>query len=235
MEVQVGTLTPAREGATVVFLSSSGKKYLPYNRVVSLPNGGFCTSVGYYDASEGVPGDRLSEAPGNHGGTDFNNFYDIPPCPEQPLTPGQAAAVDTPALTAARYWEHVPLPPPSPKIAPGRAITGKLAFLETGGEVAATYDNDTLFGPLHISATGTYLVDWGDRMTTGPYGYKGKAWPDGKITHEYIKVGSYNVVVTETWAATWSLGGESGTLRTLQTSGTINNFPVEQIQAVIGK
>lgn len=37
----------------------------------------------------------------------------------------------------------------------------------------------------------------------------------------------------EKWTADWSLGGESGVLRTLQTTGTINDFPVQQIQAVI--
>jgi len=41
--------------------------------------------------------------------------------------------------------------------------------------------------------------------------------------------------VTEKWSATWRLGGKSGTLRTLQTTGRIDNFPVEQIQAVIGR
>lgn len=235
IEVQIGSLTPSSEGGRVVFLSSSGKKYLSYNRVVGLPNGGFCTAVGYYDAAEGLPADRLSDAPGNHAGTEFNNFYEIPSCPEQPSTSGQTAPVDTPAALAARYWERVPLPSPVPRIAPGRAITGKLAFLETGGEVSATYDNDTFFGPLHITATGTYMVDWGDGTTTGPYSYAGKAWPDGEITHEYIRVGSYNIVVTERWTAYWSLYGQSGTLRTLQTTGRIDNFPVEQIQAVIGR
>jgi hypothetical protein len=64
---------------------------------------------------------------------------------------------------------------------------------------------------------------------------EGRPWPTGQITHEYLRIGSYNVVVTERWTAHWSLDGESGTLRTLQTTGTINNFPVEQIQAVIGR
>jgi hypothetical protein len=84
-------------------------------------------------------------------------------------------------------------------------------------------------------ASGSYTVDWGDGTSTGPHKFEGKAWPDGRITHDYIDVGSYNIVVTEKWTANWSLGGESGTLRTLQTTGRIDNFPVEQLQAVIGR
>ena len=64
---------------------------------------------------------------------------------------------------------------------------------------------------------------------------RGKPWPDGQITHQYLKVGIYDIVVTERWTATWNFAGESGVLRTLQTTGRIEDFPVEQIQAVIGR
>jgi hypothetical protein len=92
-----------------------------------------------------------------------------------------------------------------------------------------------MFGPLEINATGSYTIDWGDGTTTGAHAFEGRPWPDGKITHQYTKIGTYSVVVTEKWTAHWSLGGQSGTLRTLQTSGRIDNFPVQQIQAVIGR
>ena len=120
-----------------------------------------------------------------------------------------------------------------PAIAPGRAITGKPAYLETKGQVRHTYTNDTTFGPLAIHAKGSYTVDWGDGVVTGPYESEGAPWPSGQITHEYLHVGAYDVVVTERWTATWSLNGKSGVLRTLQTSGRIDDFAVEQIQAVI--
>jgi len=137
-------------------------------------------------------------------------------------------------MVAARYWEQVTLPRPRPAIAPGRAITGKLAYLETRGEVARTYSSvDPVFGPLQITATGSYTVAWGDGDRTGPHRHEGQPWPAGQITHNYLNVGSYDIVVTERWTATWSLGGESGVLRTLQTTGRIDDFPVEQIQAVI--
>jgi hypothetical protein len=138
-------------------------------------------------------------------------------------------------MIAARYWEDIPLPKPFPSIAPGRAITGKLAYLETRGELGHTYGNATVLGPLEIVAHGSYTIDWGDGTTTGPHSFEGAPWPDGQITHEYVNVGSYNVVVTEKWTATWWLGGENGNLRALHTTGRIDNFPVQQIQAVIGR
>jgi hypothetical protein len=96
-----------------------------------------------------------------------------------------------------------------------------------------TFTDSTPFGALAINARGTYYVDWGDGETSGPYTFEGKAWPDGQITHQYINVGTYNIVVSEKWTADWSLGGEAGTLRQLQTTGRIDAFPARQIQAVI--
>lgn len=136
-------------------------------------------------------------------------------------------------MIAMRYWERVPLPKPQPTISPGRAITGKLAYLETRGETTHTYTNDTAFGALSVVAKGSYTVDWGDGTSSGPYPFEGRPWPDGQITHDYLEVGSYDIVVTERWTATWNLGGETGVLRALQTTGRIEDFPVEQIQAVI--
>jgi hypothetical protein len=138
-------------------------------------------------------------------------------------------------MVARRYWEERTLPVPRPSIAPGRAITGKPAYLETKGELTHVYENNTVFGPLRVVASGSYSIDWGDGATTGPYRLEGLSWPDGQITHDYLDIGSYDVIVTENWTATWSLGGEAGVLRSLQTTGRIDRFPVEQIQAVIGR
>lgn len=227
--------------------SSSGpaKKYVPYNKLVTGADGNPCITTGYVEEGITPPEEPLIHDTNPREfnlpvtGTDFSFPEHYPPCPEEPRAPGSPAAsgssapVETRSLTAARYWERIPLPKPQPAIAPGRAITGKLAYLETKGEVAHTYTNATRFGPLEIVAKGTYMIDWGDGETSGPHGFEGKAWPDGKITHDYLKIGRYNVIVTEKWTATWSLDGEHGVLRTLQTTGRIDNFPVEQIQAVV--
>jgi hypothetical protein len=154
--------------------------------------------------------------------------------PEPPPGIGGLDQAETPTGLATRYWNEIPLPRPEPYIAPGRAITGLLAYLETRGTTSHTYtDPNTPFGPLTIVATGKYYVDWGDGTRTGPHSREGGPWPDGRITHEYINIGDYDVVVTERWTATWSFGAESGVLDELRTVGRIEDFPVQQIQAVV--
>jgi hypothetical protein len=231
-ETSGGTTTSAASSSS----SGPAKKYVAYNRLVTDPDGSNpCVTTGYHE--EGVaPDDSATRI--NHGlvpqvqGT--NLFMTYPPCPEQPAQSGQQAPVETRAMIAARHWEQVPLPKPQPRIAPGRAITGKLAYLETRNDTQHTYTNaNTPFGTLEIVATGQYYVDWGDGDKTGPYDGEGGPWPDGTITHQYIDVGDYDVVVTEKWTATWRFGGESGVLRQLQTVGRIEDFPVQQIQAVV--
>ena len=158
---------------------------------------------------------------------DLREFF--PACPVQP-----GDGIETPERVALRYWKEIPLPVPNPYIAPGWAITGKYGYLETRGTTTHTFNQpDTPFGPLEIVATGRYYVDWGDGYRTGPYEHEGKPWPDGWIKHEYLNVGHYDVVVTERWTATWRFGEESGLLSELRTVGRIDDFPVEQLQAVI--
>jgi hypothetical protein len=222
----------ARETATV---AKSRTKYVTYSTLTTGPDGQPCVTTAL--RPESAPG--TNEAPayvpdgGPSLGTEDNSnlYHTYAPCP-QSATP-DPAILDTPQSEAARFWERVPLPKPQPQIAPGWAITGKLAYLETNGELQHTYRSDTPFGPLEISATGQYYVDWGDGESSGPHSSEGKAWPDGTITHEYIWAGTYDIVVTERWTASWRIGGRSGTLRELRTTGRINDFPARQIQAVI--
>jgi len=212
---------------------------VPYNRLLTGADGKPCAATGYVEQGTTPPDERLLADPNPResnipvSGSDFAILETYPTCPEVPRAAGAPAPVETRAMVAARYWEQVPLPKPKPAIAPGRAITGKLAYLETKGETAHTYTNDTVFGPLEIVAKGGYTVAWGDGETSGPHSFEGQAWPNGRITHDYLDIGRYNVVVTEKWTATWRLGGESGALRTLQTTGRIDDFPVQQIQAVV--
>lgn len=152
-----------------------------------------------------------------------------PRCPARP-----AAPVVDPRTFAVQGWEEVNLPTPQPYIAPGWAITGKLAYLETRGRLHHTFTKDTPVGPLEIDSVGSYYVDWGDGEKTGPYTQEGGPWPDGQITHDYIDVGTYDVVVTEQWSANWRIGSAGGTLTGQRTMGRIDGFRVEQIQAVVG-
>lgn len=217
--------------------SSSGpvKLYIPYDKILIAPDGQPCIGTGYYE--EGAPAPRPAQGPTemDEGPGNSSSLYSTaPPCPPQ-LAPNGETELETPAMVARRYWEEKLLPVPRPRISPGRAITGKLAYLETNGETVHAYSNSTVFGPLEILATGEYTIDWGDGTMNGPFRDEGGPWPDGKITHDYLNVGAYDIVVHERWTATWRLGGQSGTLRSLQTSGRIDDFPVEQIQAVIGR
>lgn len=149
-------------------------------------------------------------------------------CPSDP-----SEAVD-PVVFAVAFWRQVKLPDPKPYIAPGWAITGKYAYLETRGERRKTYTSDTPFGPLELVASGRYTVDWGDGERGGPYDFEGEPWPDGRITHTYINVGTYTIRVREDWSATWRIGDAGGTLSGLRTEASIDNFRVQQIQVVLG-
>jgi hypothetical protein len=215
--------------------AGSSVRYYAYDKLTTGPDGQACVMTGY--AREGTtPGDLLSTDPVTRNVLDIHGLpLEYPPCPAQPQRPGQPAQVETASMIARRAWKHVPLPQPRPSIAPGRAITGKLAYLETRGQLSHVYTTMTPLGQLNIYARGAYVVTWGDGHTSGPYNAEGLPWPNGTITHEYQNVGPYDIVVTERWTATWSLAGESGVLRTLQTTGRIDDFPVEQIQAVIGR
>lgn len=170
-------------------------------------------------------------APGNEpqypAGT-FDPLNNYPSC-----TPQAGAAARSPAQMAALAWQQVSLPTPNPRIAPGRAIVGKDAFLETRGQLQFTHRESTPLGELRIDAIGRYHVDWGDGEQTGPHGAEGRPWPDGQIKHDYQRAGTYDLTITERWTATWQLGGEGGSLLGGQTSGRIDDFPVQEIQAVI--
>jgi hypothetical protein len=237
--LELSSVTFGSPNAPAAGASQPSARYVPYNRLGTGPDGEPCATTGYVREGVQPPDERLLVDPNplESNVPIWGNYRSVletyPPCPATPRVPGQPVPVETRSMTAARYWELVQLPAPSPYIGPGRAITGKTAYLETRGELTRTYTNATDFGPLRIDATGSYTVSWGDGHTSGPYTFEGGPWPDGRITHEYQHVGSYDVVVTEQWTARWSLGGESGVLRTRPTTGTITGFPVQQIQAVI--
>ncbi len=153
-----------------------------------------------------------------------------------PLCPGVTRAARPTAPTAGdlatTFWGEIPLPKPEPRIEPGYAITGKRAFLETGGVVHQPFTRDTPLGTLTLAATGRFTVDWGDGTVTGPHDFVGEPWPDGRITHVYERTATVTVTVTEEWTATWQLAGQSGTLDALRTEAVIAEFPIHEIQAV---
>lgn len=206
-------------------------EYVPYKRISVDVDGSPCIETRYVPRGTparpnfGLP--DTEQAPGSVSGL----YETAPPCPHEASAESNSAL--TPQEVALSHWARIPLPRPHPKIAPGRAITGKLAYLETGGKTGHTYRADTVFGLLEINASGTHFVDWGDGEQTGPYSTDGTTWPTGTITHEYMNVGSYDVIVTTRWTATWRLAENRGPLPPNETRGRIEDFPVQQIQAVV--
>ncbi|MFP5375806.1 MAG: hypothetical protein ACLGIO_03360, partial [Acidimicrobiia bacterium] len=75
----------------------------------------------------------------------------FPLCPNTPLPESTP-----PAARAAEYWRVVGedlLPKPSPRIAPGYMLAGKLAYLEAGTVPTARFEHPTPAGVLTIEAT----------------------------------------------------------------------------------
>jgi hypothetical protein len=214
--------------------SAGGLTYIPYQRISADGDGNPCIETRYVPSGTSTPRPEQGLPDTEQTPGAVSSLYEsAPPCPQTPRS-GQGAAVQDPLTVALSHWSRIPLPRPQPRIAPGRAITGKPAYLETRGHNGHVYHSDTVFGPLEITATGSHYVEWGDGARDGPYSTAGGPWPDGQIVHEYLHVGSYDVVVTTQWTATWRLGDNRGILPRTQTTGRIDGFPVEQIQAVIG-
>ena len=115
--------------------ATSNIRYYSYDKITTGPDGQACVTTGY--AQEGTtPSDLFSSDPVTRNILDIHGLpLEYPPCPAQPSRPGQPIQVETASMIARRVWEHVLLPHPQPSIAPGRAITGKLAYLETRGQV----------------------------------------------------------------------------------------------------
>jgi hypothetical protein len=169
-------------------------------------------------------------APGNepqYPSDTFGPSHHFAPC-----TPS-AADENGPYALALEAWQLAALPQPRPAIAPGWAIVGKFAYLETRGQGWFVHTEATPLGELRIEASGRYYVDWGDGELTGPHSTEGQPWPHGTIKHDYQWSGSYDVVVTQRWTATWQLGDRGGPLPEGTTTGRIDGFSAREIQAVV--
>lgn len=148
--------------------------------------------------------------------------------------PGVDLAAGSPEAWAREYLRTVVLPVPAPAVAPGEMVVGWAAYLEVGSPLAHRIDEATTpFGPAIFTLTSTVTVDWGDGEVTGPVATTGGPFPDGDLTHTYLRQGAYDIVVSQAWVATWQVGGESGTVDGLLTEAVLEDFPVQEIEAVI--
>ena len=146
---------------------------------------------------------------------------------------GVVPPVLSPAMAAVIAWQElVELDEPTARIQPGRAVTGKPAFLEIGGPQAGAWHFDALGFSIDLAATSTYDIDWGDGTWTRGVTTQGGPWPDGTVHHAYTTVGSYTVTIHQHWSATYVVDGVAGAVPgTLRTAGQLA-LPVVEIQAV---
>lgn len=171
-----------------------------------------------------------------------------PPCPPAsgPSSGARPAAPPPPTPLEAAYqvwyWETTL---PSPTLAaspPNGAVTGLDFYLTIGGPQSLVFDVPALGYSVHLEVTSVYDVDWGDprpddsrlgQAITKGHRTQGGPYPKGDLRHRYIQRGNATIDVTQRWTATWSAGGESGTIADrLATSGTMT-VPVQEIQAVL--
>lgn len=196
--------------------------YVSFPRMGATPEGEPCVTSEQLRFPNPPPPDQVARA-----AAEWQDFLS-----RSRSCPSTGNAAD-PQLIAIRASRDIPLPKPTLWIAPGWMITGKDAYLEIRGDRHHWYTAGTPLGPLTFESVGRFYVEWGDGTSTGPYDSNGAPWPDGDITHNYRDVGHYDVVVTERWVANWSIGDTVGTVGGLHTEGRIDNFRVEQIQAVV--
>jgi hypothetical protein len=149
--------------------------------------------------------------------------------------PGCPSLQPTPRAVAWSFVRAAAPPRSEPAIAPGYAITGKKAYLETHGKTSDPRTFDTVLGPLTITFDAVnYTIDWGDAsgLDRGPFPLPGQPFPDGKATHTYTSARPVDVVMKTAWSANWSVAGESGRLDGLTRTERIDAFDVRQLQAV---
>ncbi len=142
-----------------------------------------------------------------------------------------------PTQAVTTYWnQHVQneLPIPEFTVPPGFALTGLPSFLTANCTTSKSFYDSTPIGTADIQATGELWVKWDSNDGwSGPYSSCGLPWPDGTISHVYETEGSAHISLKETWTASWTLAGASGTLGGLATSPGSSTLPIYSITSEI--
>ncbi|TAN26574.1 MAG: hypothetical protein EPN30_04350 [Actinomycetota bacterium] len=143
----------------------------------------------------------------------------------------------TPVQEVTNYWDDTvqnELPVPQFTVPPGFALTGLPAFLTANCNTSISFYDTTPIGTADIQATGELWVKWDSNDGwSGPYSSCGLPWPNGTISHVYENKGSATVSIKETWSASWTLAGASGTLSGLFTSPGSLTLPISSITSEI--
>ena len=167
----------------------------------------------------------------------------LPICASTPGQPAQAPPPPTPLEAAYYAWLYViDLPSPTASTQPAVGITGLDTFLTIQGEQRIVRDVTALGFDVHFDITSVYDVDWDDPRPDGTktgaavtrnHRDQGGPYPHGTLRHQYIERGSASITITQRWSASWSAGGEGGTLPdSIETTGGLT-LPIQEIQAVV--
>ncbi len=148
------------------------------------------------------------------------------------IPPG--APTQAQVLAFVRDYVHtLSMPVPQPQVSAPEGITGARHSLDLHTQSARTFPlENTAFGQLRATAHGTFTVNWGDGKTN-TFHSTGAPWPNSNISHSWENRGTYDINVTGNWSLDWSLGGYSGVITGLQTTGSIAAWHVIEMQAVI--
>ncbi len=152
-----------------------------------------------------------------------------------------AGPVPDPSGAARAFARSIPIPEPTPEIAPGIAVTGLPSYLVIANQDGFTV-TETLagFGAMQVTLEPVaFDIDWGDGTTeriadgrTGVSWQQSQSDPSAAISHTYISRDLEIVVTVEAeWLATWSVGGFSGIVPGLSTD-TAFALPVQEYRAV---
>lgn len=128
-----------------------------------------------------------------------------------------AASPGPPAMVEPQQvWDAVSvlLPRPEPAIPPGRAVTGLAMWLTTERPLRVEVNDQGLAtlpgGLVDVTAQATFVVDWGDGTTDGPFDRPGIPYNEGDeddpagIRHVWTDKGSYDLTVTDSWTVSFT-------------------------------
>lgn len=150
----------------------------------------------------------------------------------EPGAPAAPTAAQVGAL-AQQMVRELAMPAPRPVMSADTGITGAVHGVNLNTVSSRYFPTEaTSFGPFVATAHGRFKVDWGDG-TVEMFESTGGPWPNTDVSHAWQSTGNYTITVTGEWSVDWRLGGFSGVVTGLSTTGAIAGWPVIQAQAVI--
>lgn len=126
------------------------------------------------------------------------------------------------------------LPSPAPVMTPYFGIFGLDSYLSSGAKFVDQISVSTIAGKVVAVASGQLTIDYGDGSTPfGPTSNSGGTYPLGDLMHLYKNTGCYRITIVENWSVNYSGGGSSGTIGGITTRGSLNNYCVYQMNALM--